>query len=227
MIPLTALGLGTWQVQRLKWKTELLATLEDRLSRPPLPLPAAKLDADAVATELDHRRVTVTGRFAHGREMLVGPRTREGVDGYMVVTPLELGEPGDADTTVLVNRGWISRKMRRQEDRERQQAAGGGRWMQDDALPRGEVTVEGLLRKPWKRNMFTPANRPEKGEFYFPDVAQMAALAHSQPVWIEATMEPDWLRATEMEKRGVPIGRPAEVNVRNNHAQYILTWYVS
>jgi surfeit locus 1 family protein len=29
-----------------------------------------------------------------------------------------------------------------------------------------------------------------------------------------------------MQTRGIPIGRAAEVNLRNNHAQYIFTWYV-
>jgi surfeit locus 1 family protein len=28
-----------------------------------------------------------------------------------------------------------------------------------------------------------------------------------------------------MEAKGIPIGKPAEVNLRNNHAQYIFTWY--
>lgn len=28
-----------------------------------------------------------------------------------------------------------------------------------------------------------------------------------------------------MEAKGVPIGKPAEVSLRNNHAQYIFTWY--
>ena len=30
----------------------------------------------------------------------------------------------------------------------------------------------------------------------------------------------------DYEARGIPFGRPAEVNLRNNHAQYIFTWYV-
>lgn len=55
-------------------------------------------------------------------------------------------------------------------------------------LPEGQVTVEGLLREPWKKNMFTPENKPESKEFYFPDVAQMAKLTGSQPVWVEETM---------------------------------------
>ena len=61
-----------------------------------------------------------------------------------------------------------------------------------DGLPQGVVTVEGLLREPWKKNMFTPENRPEKGEFYFPDVVPMAGLTGSQAVWVEETMGMFW-----------------------------------
>ena len=37
---------------------------------------------------------------------------------------------------------------------------------------------------------------------------------------------PDLLIAYDREAAGIPIGRPAEVNLRNNHTQYIFTWYV-
>lgn len=134
----------------------------------------------------------------------------DGHEGYLVITPLERDGTG---TTVLVNRGWISKKFKEQKKRP------------DGVLP-GEVTVEGLLREPWKKNMFTPANAPQKNEFYFPDVVQMAGLVGSQAVWIEETMEADLLKSWDREARGIPIGRPAEVNLRNNHAQYIFTWYV-
>ena len=97
---------------------------------------------------------------------------RDGKNGYFVVTPLE--RVGDG-TTVLVNRGWIDKKFGKQTERK-------------TSLPAGEVVVEGLLREPWKKNMFTPDNNPQIGEFYFPDVRQMAELSGSQPVWIEETM---------------------------------------
>lgn len=96
----------------------------------------------------------------------------DGKDGYLVITPLERG---DGQSTVLVNRGWIPKNLHDQKSRP------GG-------IPQGEVTVEGLLRSPWKKNMFTPNNSPEEGKFYFPDVKQMAELTGSQPVWIEETM---------------------------------------
>ncbi|OAA60567.1 cox1 assembly protein [Niveomyces insectorum RCEF 264] len=218
LIPITAFALGTWQVFRLRWKTDLLAKCEDRLVRAPLPLTPANVDAavahsggkaaaaaaDAAtaaegdtgndnASDFDYRRVVAVGTFRHDQEMLLGPRVHDGHAGYFVVTPFELADP-DA-------------------------------FGRPGTLPRGLVRVEGMLRAPWKRNTFTPQNRPEKGEFYFPDVAEMAALTGSLPVWVEATMEPDLLQVYDMEAKGVPIGKPAEVNLRNNHAQYIFTWY--
>lgn len=33
------------------------------------------------------------------------------------------------------------------------------------------------------------------------------------------------MRMVDYEARGIPYGRAAEVNLRNNHAQYIFTWY--
>ena len=104
--------------------------------------------------------------------MLIGPRLYEGEDGFMVVTPLERG---NGESTVLVNRGWIPKKLANQKDRP-------------EGLPKGEVMIEGLLREPWQKNTFTPANDPKAGKFYFPDIEQMAELTGAQPIWIEATM---------------------------------------
>ena len=138
--------------------------------REPLPLPP-RIDPDAIH-EFDYRRVYATGQFRHDRELLLGPRLHEGTNGYFVITPLE--REGDG-STVLVNRGWIKKDLRDQKDRP-------------EGLPTGMVTVEGLLREPWKKNFFTPENRPDLDEYYFPDVKQMAEITGSQPVWIEETM---------------------------------------
>lgn len=203
--------LGCWQVQRLGWKTELIARFEDRLVRDPLPLPPA-IDPNAIK-DFDYRRITATGKFRHDQEMLIGPRLHDGNDGYLVITPLERQFDGFiGNATILVCRGWIPKDKAAQSSRP-------------EGLPRGEVTVQGLLREPWKKNMFTPDNKPAQGAFYFPDVAQMAKHTGSQPVWIEETMRQDLIEAYDREAKGIPIGRAAEVNLRNNHTQYIFTWY--
>ena len=170
LIPITAFALGTWQVFRLEWKTELIAKYEDRLIRDPLPLPP-EIDATAIK-DFDYRRVYATGHLRHDQEMLIGPRLHDGKDGFLVITPLEREING---ATVLINRGWIPKTLKKQADRRL-------------GLPEGQVTVEGLLREPWKKNAFTPKNKPDLKEFYFPDVEQMAKLTGSQPVWVEETM---------------------------------------
>lgn len=170
LIPITAFALGTWQILRLGWKTEAIARFEDRLIRKPLPLPP-QIDPTAIK-DFDYRRVYATGRLRHDQEMLIGPRIHDGRNGYLVVTPLERD---DRASTVLVNRGWISKKLKRQADRA-------------EGLPTGNFMVQGLLREPWRKNLFTPDNKPELGEFYFPDVQQMAKFTGSEPVWIEETM---------------------------------------
>jgi surfeit locus 1 family protein len=212
IIPITAFALGSWQVARLGWKTELLARFEDRLVRDPLPLPPT-IDPAAIK-DFDYRRVYATGKFRHDQEMLIGPRLNDGNDGYMVVTPLEREFDGySGNTKILICRGWIPKDKKSQRARP-------------EGLPQGEVTVQGLLREPWKKNMFTPENKPEQNAFYFPDVQQMANHTGSQPVWIEETMKPDLVESYDREAKGIPIGRPAEVNLRNNHTQYIVTWSV-
>lgn len=96
----------------------------------------------------------------------------EGEEGYIVITPLERDTDG---STVLISRGWIPKKLKDQKDRP-------------EGVPTGEVVVEGLLREPVKKNYFTPDNRPDISEFYFPDIEQMAELTGSQAVLIEETM---------------------------------------
>lgn len=206
LIPLTAFALGTWQVQRLTWKTELIARYEDRLVREPLPLPPT-IDP-SVIKDFDYRRVVARGRYRHDQEMLVGPRVHDGENGYLVITPLERKD----GSKILVSRGWIAKdKMEH-----------GARPL---GVPRGEVEVAGLLREPSKKNMFTPENRPEANQWYFPDIEQMAERTGSQAVWIEETFEQDMMGTLDRESKGIPIGRLPEVNLRNNHTQYIFTWY--
>lgn len=91
---LLLLGLGTWQWQRLVWKTDLLAQMAAAEAGPAVPLGAAP----PLFT-----KVAVTGRFDHAREVILGLELRGTVLGTRLVTPLL--RPGAAP--VLVDRGWV------------------------------------------------------------------------------------------------------------------------
>lgn len=145
------LALGTWQVQRLGWKTELIARIEARMAEKPVPLPE-QID-DPAAWE--YRRVTMAGRFLHDREFLVGPRTMEGRAGYHMVTPFRRASGG----VVFVNRGWVPDEQ-----------------LKGASRPSGIVRVEGIVQFP-RKYRFTPDNVPQKDLWYWTDVAEMARAA--------------------------------------------------
>jgi len=151
---LVMLALGTWQVERLHWKTALIERVHERMGAAPVPLPAAIPNPD----DFDLRPVTVTGRFRHDKAMLTLARPRQGQVGYEVVTPLERADGGPP---VLVNRGWVPMDKR---DAGR---SGEG----------GTVTVRGVARVPAAPSWMQPGNRPGAEVWTHVDLPAMAAAA--------------------------------------------------
>lgn len=191
------LGLGTWQLQRLQWKNELIASLTVRLAADPVALPA-----DLSDPEITFLRVRVAGIFDHDAELRLLSRTRDGAVGLHLMTPLTTS----GGRVVLVDRGWAP-------------AA------DDPAVtrPAGEVVVEGAVRAFEAPNRFTPANDPAGNAWFNPDRAAMAAavgVAEVAEVYIGAISPVAAITAGEL-----PIGDPPGVNLRNNHLGYALTWY--
>jgi surfeit locus 1 family protein len=145
------LSLGLWQVKRLAWKTDLLATLHARLEAASVPLPEKIEKPD----DWEYRKVTVAGTYLHNHEFLIGPRTKDGQAGFHMFTPLKRASGG----LVFINRGWISQELLKKTER-----------------PIGLVPVEGLVRLP-KKPAFAPANNPPKNQWYWPDLPAMARTA--------------------------------------------------
>ena len=196
---LGALALGTWQVQRLQWKNELIAERQARRDAPPL----AALPERFVAARDAFRRVRVAGRFRHEKEMYLAARSFRGNAGYHVLTPLVL----DGGRTILVNRGWIPLDRKSPASR-----APGNR--------AGEVAVEGYLRAESGPGWFTPENEPAKNFWFFVDLAAMAK-AHGI-----ANLEPFYIEAGPAENPGgFPVGGVTRFEIPNDHLQYAITWY--
>jgi surfeit locus 1 family protein len=151
---LTLIGLGTWQVQRLTWKTALLAQIQSQMQKPPV-LMDEKIDA----AEWEWRRVLLAGHFLYDHEFLVKPRTLDGVNGYHMLVPFLRASGG----IVMVDRGWISDELMPKANR-----------------PQGTIQLEGIAQQPHP-GYFTPKNNPQKNDWYWPDVNAMAAAANLPP----------------------------------------------
>ncbi len=191
-------GLGTWQLQRLEWKTQLIAERDAGLAAAAVPLPAD----DAALAALEFRKVTASGRFLHDRELYVGSRTNRGKAGYHVLTPLQIGD----GTVLLVNRGWVPLDRRDPESRR------------DGQVP-GPVTVIGILRVNAHAGWLTPENQPADNLWFSYDLPAMveATGLPLRPAILEAD-------ADEIPG-GLPVGGQFRAEIPNRHLEYALTWY--
>ncbi|RZI94708.1 MAG: SURF1 family protein, partial [Rubrivivax sp.] len=97
------LALAAWQIQRLGWKQDLIARVEQRLEAEPAAPPRVASKAD------EYRRVRLRGQF-EPREALVQANTELG-GGYWVLAPLRLAD----GSAVLINRGFVPPERRAPE----------------------------------------------------------------------------------------------------------------
>ena len=200
-VPALALlvGLGVWQLQRLEWKEGIIAERAARLAAPPL---AIEDVGDADWRSLEHRRVRLSGRYLHDREMLVVNRLRRGRAGYGLVTPMVLGD----GTAVLVDRGWVPLEWA--GSRPAVRPPGGGEGM------------AGLLRAGGRLNSWLPDNDPAAGQWFFVDVPAMSAhagLGRARPYYVRLL--------PEAGRTGFPAPEGAGEPIPNRHLEYALTWF--
>ena len=193
------LALGTWQVRRLAWKTDLIAAIETRGAAAPLTVEAAL--ADPVASEFRH--ASARGRYRHDLAIAMGTVAEAGELGSRLVTPLQLAD----GRLLLVERGWLP---------ERLLPPG----VPTDIEPAGDVEVSGVVR--WhggdRAGLFTPANQPQRRRWFWYDMPALAAE-------LDSALEPLVLVADGTGDRGLPRPLPVRADLPNNHLGYAITWY--
>ncbi|GJN89614.1 hypothetical protein Rhopal_002601-T1 [Rhodotorula paludigena] len=214
-MPLFTLGLGIWQVKRLQWKVDLIEQLDKKLHQDPVRLPA-RIDTAAIP-EFAWRKVFVTGTLDHEHSIELGPKTRDGQLGYHVFTPLVRGEGQD---TILVNRGFVKREFREAKDRPASLPL-----TKETLQSKEPVAIVGMLRDQEARNSFTPVNEPEKGQWVFSDIAEIARYTGAEPVLVDQIYDDHPGKVEMLLREGIPVGRNATIELRNMHATYAATWF--
>ncbi|CDZ56815.1 SURF1 family protein [Neorhizobium galegae] len=202
-LTLIFIGLGTWQVQRLFWKLDLIARVDARVTATPAPAPSSPAWPAINAENDEYRRVTAAGVFHHDEETLVQAVTDLG-PGFWILTPLEQKD----GTTVLINRGFVPADRRDPAARA-------------DGEIEGPVKITGLIRISEPGGAFLRSNDPAGGRWYSRDVAAIAAtkgLETAAPYFIDADATPI--------PGGLPVGGLTVIRFRNSHLVYAVTWYL-
>ena len=199
---LLLLALGSWQIERLYWKRELIEQRQAAVSAAPVAVGSLE---DAKGMEFRH--VTDEGVFLHDKEIFLGATSEVGRQGYQILTPLL--EPGGR--MVFVNRGFIPAELKDPARRAAGQLA-------------GTVRVQGLLRLPpaGRPAWFLPDNRPDLNYWFWVDLPAMSAADKLEPdrvasFYIDADASPN--------PGGWPKGGVTRLALPNDHLQYAITWF--
>lgn len=153
------LSLGFWQLSRLDWKLALIASIEDRIHRDPVPVPA-----DPTPERDRFLPVTVAGRLT-GEVVDVLSSHREGGPGSRLIAVLETPE----GRRLLVDRGYVPEARRA-----------------DVPLVAEGVTITGNLDWPADSDSYTPAPDRTRGLWFARDPAPIAAHLRAEPLLIVA-----------------------------------------
>ena len=197
------IGLGVWQLQRLKWKEALLADVAAAEAAPARPLEPV-LDALANGHPADFVRVSVTCRGLARAPAVELYALRGGEIGSRLISSCPVLSAHYR--SILVDRGFIPDTVTARP--------------LPDPLVTDPVDVVGVLRKPERGNFMTPPNRP--GHWYLHDPEAMGLALHTvEPVaplilMAETSSNPDF-KALEPA--------PFPVDIPNRHLEYALTWF--
>jgi surfeit locus 1 family protein len=192
------LGLGVWQIKRLGQKEALIASLENRLKTPPIPLSEA-LAKQGQGEDIEYLKVTLTGQPA-AKNAFRKVASINGDPGWEIIAPFRT----DDGSMVLVDLGAIPEN-------------------QTLNLAETSQTIVGVVRFHNKgRGYFDNDNDAAKNIWYWWDVPSMLgglnhiAAIHAAPFVLQK------LPTTENE---VPLAELPKVELANNHLGYAITWF--
>jgi surfeit locus 1 family protein len=134
------LALGTWQVERLQWKRQLLAQIARAEAAPAVPLPA---DPPPFA------KVQVTGELREDLAAFYGVQVRDTLAGSQLGTQLIVPLQREQDGTILVDLGWVPNKR-----------------LQPLGLAEGDVTLQGYIRPSEKPGLFSVSDNRASRQFF-------------------------------------------------------------
>jgi surfeit locus 1 family protein len=203
--------LGFWQLDRLQQKREFNAMMAERWRSEPYDLNTQALPADpAGMQELEYRRVAAQGQWDYDHQILINNQTFQGTAGYVVVTPLVLGD----NRAVLVARGWIPA-----DQAEAAQLA-----QSDEPAAIGTAApIIGLARKSQAMpggTVSTPVATPQR-EWYRMDIP---AIQGQMPY----KLEPGYLEQMPEDGRtydALPIRSEPMALDEGNHLSYAIQWF--
>ena len=149
MALLILVSLGTWQLERLRWKTDILSSMKESLSLPPLKITSQVIDN---IDQYSFRRIQLTGNYLYKDNITIYSKVFNKKVGKHLIVPLET-QYG----IILVNRGFIPSDFNIENN-----------------IKSGEISINGIVKFQQKINYFTPNNNVIKNEWYYININEVS-----------------------------------------------------
>ena len=149
MALLILVSLGTWQLERLRWKTDILSSMKESLSLPPLKITGQVIDN---IDQYSFRRIQLTGNYLYKDNITIYSKVFNKKVGKHLIVPLET-QYG----IILVNRGFIPSDFNIENN-----------------IKSGEISINGIVKFQQKINYFTPNNNVIKNEWYYININEVS-----------------------------------------------------
>jgi cytochrome oxidase assembly protein ShyY1 len=205
-------GLGLWQLQRRVEKHALISALDERLAAAPVPLPPASGWSALTPDRDEFRRVSFTASYGSRLDAMVyssGSAIRTDISGRgtWAFLPAKLAD----GETVAVNAGFVPNTMQDRAVQDRAVA---------QLITGKPVAMTGYIRFPEAAGMLTPDAEHEKRLWFARDHLAMAqALGWDKVAPFYIDLE------APVPQNGIPKPGPLQVQLRDEHMQYAITWF--
>jgi surfeit locus 1 family protein len=209
------LGLGVWQLQRRVQKHALIAALTERLAASPGALPPVEQWSALTPAGDEFRRVSFSATYEPEPDAMVyssGSAVRTDISGpgTWAFMPARLS----GGETVVVNAGFVQNTM---QDRALEDRAVTG------LITGAPMTLTGYLRFPESAGILTPQENLANRLWFTRDHIAMAQKIG----WDQAgRIAPFYIDLeSPVPSNGIPKPGPLEVQLRDDHLQYAITWF--
>ncbi|MEM8553816.1 MAG: SURF1 family protein [Pseudomonadota bacterium] len=172
--------LGVWQLQRLEWKKDVLAQIDDRMQAVPIALPPEP-------NEADHRfqPVAIRGTADTDQSQFIFTSVKNQGVWFRLIQPLDLVD----GRRVLVERGLVRPESIETLDLD------------------ADIAVSGSLHWPDEADAFTPDPDPVSGQWYARDLDALADVTGAEPILVVASQvipSDDLVLPFPLDPSGIP-----------------------
>ena len=187
--------LGSWQLHRLEWKTELLNSIKDGQTEDYIEYPF-----DIKNNDFSYKKSSISGKIDQSKELHFFNINSYGQSGYNIIVPLLT-----KGRTVYVDLGWTNfTDINSKEFMFRSLT--------------GELDFKGILIYSKERRLFSPQPDTIKNSWYLMNIEEMDQFT-------KLNSEKYIFRVVEQEYYLDLLNEFTSINIPNNHLQYAITWF--